>query len=164
MTASVTINPKPDWDEIDLVREQAESFLVAQGIDTDSQHAVTMIACELAENAVKYGHFTSDDARIDVTLSCDDQEITVEVRSPLKQGDEDHLDRLDEMIQWIRGYQDPFQAYLERLKEVSGQDLDHEESGLGLVRIAYEGQSTLDFYINDDMVVAVSAVRARGQS
>ena len=62
------------------------------------------------------------------------------------------------MVQWIRGFQDPFEAYLERLKEVSSQSLDHEESGLGLVRIAYEGQSVLDFFVTENHVLAVSAV------
>ena len=99
--------------------------------------------------------------KVEVTLTVTDGELIVEVRSPLAEESDDQLDRLDEMIQWIRGFQDPHQAYLERLKEVSEEDLEHEESGLGLVRIAYEGQATLDFYIDDTQSVAVSAVRER---
>jgi hypothetical protein len=32
------------------------------------------------------------------------------------------------------------------------------ESGLGLVRIAYEGRSILDFYIDEENMLSVSAV------
>ena len=160
MSATTTIRTEPEWDELDHVREGSEAFLVAQGVDTDSVHAMVMTACELAENAVKYGAFAKG-TKVEVTLTVTDGELIVEVRSPLAEESDDQLDRLDEMIQWIRGFQDPHQAYLERLKEVSEEDLEHEESGLGLVRIAYEGQATLDFYIDDTQSVAVSAVRER---
>jgi hypothetical protein len=62
------------------------------------------------------------------------------------------------MVQWIRGHQNPFEAYMTRLQEVSGQALDHPESGLGLVRIAYEGQALRDFFVDDQNILAVSAV------
>ena len=70
----------------------------------------------------------------------------------------DHLKRLDRTIQWIRGYQDPFLAYTERIRAVSKRPLRDKESGLGLVRIAYEGKSILDFFLDDDNILNVSAV------
>jgi hypothetical protein len=69
-----------------------------------------------------------------------------------------HLKKLDQTIQWIRGYQNPFQAYVERMKEVSVKALDDLESGLGLVRIAYEGKCILDFFVNEENMLAVSAL------
>jgi hypothetical protein len=72
--------------------------------------------------------------------------------------DDEHLRRLDRAVQWIRGFQNPFEAYVEKLKEVSSQSLESNESGLGLVRIAYEGQSILDFFLLDRNVLSVSAV------
>jgi len=70
---------------------------------------------------------------------------------------DENLRRLDETIQWIRGYQSPFEAYVEKLKEVSTGE-NQGESGLGLVRIAYEGQSILDFYVDEQNMLAMSAV------
>ena len=49
-------------------------------------------------------------------------------------------------------------TYVEKLKEISNKTLAEGESGLGLVRIAYEGQSILDFYVNENNLLAVSAV------
>ncbi len=161
MSASITISTKAEWNELDEVRERAEAFFTEQKVKVDDVHAMVMVTCELAENAVKYGQFDGERSQLEVTLTADQAGLTTEVRSPLAAGGERHLERSDEMIQWIRGFQDPHQAYLERLREVSSQALEHHESGLGLVRVAYEGQATLDFYIDDTETVCVSAVRDR---
>jgi hypothetical protein len=83
--------------------------------------------------------------------------VTVTVSNPVGESETDSLEILDNTIQWIRGFHDPFQAYLERLRDVSTQSLFSSESKLGLVRIAYEGQSTLDFYVGADRRLVVSA-------
>jgi len=116
-----------------------------------------MVACELTENAIKYGEFQADD-RVMVSITERPHGILVEVKNRIAEGDEDHLVKLDEMIQWIRGFQAPFEAYLVRLEEVSKRALEDEESGLGLVRIAREGQSLIDFYVHGKNTLAVSAV------
>ena len=69
-----------------------------------------------------------------------------------------HLRKLDKTLQWIRGFQDPFQAYVERIKQISRKPFDDEISGLGLVRIAYEGNAILDFFLSEDNQLNVSAV------
>lgn len=157
-TSSVSLTVPPDWDEIDDVREQALAFFAERGLDHDTAMAMSMATCELTENAVKYGEFAPSE-HVEVELTREPSIAMVEVRSRIPEADLAHLPRLDAMIQWIRGFQDPFEAYVERLKVVSGQRLEHRESGLGLVRIAYEGQATLDFFVDEHRVVSVSAVR-----
>lgn len=156
---TLTTEIKPDWGEIDHVRERTETFLKSCGFSDDIIHALQMVSSELVENAVKYGDFSaSGNQKITHSVDVRDGRITVEVKNPIKPSDEDHLDRLDSQIQWIRGFQNPFEAYVEKLKEVSAKMLAAGESGLGLVRIAYEGQSILDFYVDDHNILAVSAV------
>ena len=132
-------------------------FLKAEGLDPDAQNALSMVACELAENATKYGHFQSEKQMVKVSVEVLPEHVTVTVSNPVTPAEADSLAVLDETIQWIRGFQDPFQAYLERLRDVSAQGLLSTESRLGLVRIAYEGQSTLDFYVGADGILVVSA-------
>ena len=91
-------------------------------------------------------------------IALDENLITVEVLHPVEKGDYRNLKKLDSSIQWIRGFQNPFEAYIEKLQMVSKKPLDDEESGLGLARIAYEGQSILDFFLNEDNQLSVSAV------
>ena len=157
MQPRLCLNLRPEWGELGRVRGLSADFLVGRGLARDVVDAMTMVTCELSENAIKYGDYDSPEARVDVTLDVGERAITVEVRNPVTAERQAEFARLDRTIQWIRGYQDPFQAYVERLKMVSAQSLDSKESGLGLVRISYEGQAVLDFYM-DEQGLAVSAV------
>ncbi len=161
MAEGLILDVEPVWSEIDLVRQRAAAFLQQSGIDKDATDALAMVACELTENATKYGSFQSAAPRITVKVGITSRRIVVEVRNPVADADQGHLARLDRAVQWIRGHQDPFEVYLERLREVSAQRLDSSESGLGLVRIAYEGQAVLDFYVNEKNILAVSAMYSR---
>jgi len=154
------ISMQPVWERIDELRQRCESFLLAQGIEPDVAQAVAMVTSELGENAAKYGHFAQV-PQMDVKVAVTPARITVEVRNPVSPEQGEELGLLDRTIQWIRGFQDPFQAYLERMREVSGQSLSSSESRLGLVRIAYEGQSALDFFVGDDHMLVVSATYSR---
>jgi hypothetical protein len=158
MQRMLRLQIEPDWEKVDHVREHSAVFLREQGVSIEAIDAVTMVVCELTENAVKYGRFDGGAGTISVTVTLGSRAVTAEVKSPVAHADEEAVAKLDYMIQWIRGFQDPFEAYLERLKEVSAQHMSSPESGLGLVRIAYEGHSILDFYIDDQNLLAVSAV------
>jgi hypothetical protein len=150
----------PDWDAIDQVREDVITFLKGRAEAGPVIDAIAMVVSELTENAIKYGRF-GPASRVVVSVDASDASITVEVRNPTSNEDMSQLGRLDRTIQWIRGYQDPFQAYLARLQEVSMQSPESGESGLGLVRVAYEGESSLDFYLGEGGTLAVSAVYQR---
>ncbi len=155
---TLSLDVEPVWDSIDHVRRGNEDFLRAHGISQPSIEALSMVTCELMENAVKYGFFDGDVKRIASRCSVERDNVVLEVLSPVRPGDDAAMARLDHMIQWIRGYQDPFQAYLMRLREVSSQAMGTSESGLGLVRIAYEGQSILDFFVDHTSVLNISAL------
>ncbi|OHD62817.1 MAG: hypothetical protein A2176_02960 [Spirochaetes bacterium RBG_13_51_14] len=148
----------PDWNEINKAREDCTKFLYDRKLTETVVDALSMVVHELLENALKYGNFESGNARISYIVKICKKNITVEVTNPIHWDDTPHFKMLDKTIQWIRGYQNPFEAYAEKLKEVSVRPLKDAESGLGLVRVAYEGQSILDFYVRDDNNISVSAV------
>jgi hypothetical protein len=157
MQVTLQLALRPVWEEIDALGAKCIDFLQREGVHTDAQNALAMVACELAENATKYGHFNGEKEIVKVSLAVQRSAVTVTVSNPVTEGEADSLAILDHTIQWIRGFHDPFQAYLERLRDVSSQSLLSNESRLGLVRIAYEGQSTLDFYVGADRMLVVSA-------
>lgn len=150
----------PDWDAIKATWDETSAFLSAHQIQKDIAYALAMVSQELLENAVKYGSFRAPTDGIAYTLEIGDRHITIEVKSPTA-SDPAQLKKLDDTIQWIRGFQNPFEAYVERLKEVSAQPYTEGESGLGLARVAYEGQCILDFYVDDTDTLALSAVFPR---
>lgn len=157
MNSSKTIIIDPEWQAIEDARGQISRFLTDQDASEDLTHAATMVFSELIENAIKYGQFRPDD-HVEAHVAISERLITIEVLHPVDPADLEHLKQLDEMIQWIRGYQDPFEAYIQKLKEISKKPISDKDSGLGLVRIAYEGDAILDFFIDENKKLNVSAV------
>jgi len=155
---SMKLTVKPNWEEIEEVRNSSSEFFRSHGFHGDAVNALTMVISELIENGIKYGNFKAPENKVVLTIHIGSRVVTVEVVNPVDETAHNHLKRLDRTIQWIRGYQDPFQAYTERIRAVSKRPLRDEESGLGLVRIAYEGKSILDFFVGDDNILNVSAV------
>lgn len=149
----------PEWDTVKASWDPCRAMLARAGLAEDESYQLAMVAQELLENAVKYGAF-QDGERIDLEIRVAPEDVTVEVRSRVGV-DDAHLRRFDRMIQWIRGFQDPFEAYVERMKIVSAQPYAQGESGLGLTRIAYEGRCLIDFYVDGENTLAVSAVYRR---
>lgn len=155
---SLVIDLKPDWSELDKISDLLEKFLNDPSFNRDDFDALKMVVTELVENGIKYGYFQTPESTFQLSLRKKRNRILIEVKNQIKDSELEHLRRLDTKIQWIRGYQNPFEAYVEKLKEISNKTLADGESGLGLVRIAYEGQSILDFYVNENNLLAVSAV------
>ena len=155
---AMKLDLEPDWDAIQSVWDRCVDYLNACGLDPDSAYALSMVTQELLENAVKYGTYR-ETQRIGLEIEAAAEAVFIEVRTPL--GSELRLERLDTIVQWIRGFQNPFESYVERMKEVSGRSYGNSESGLGLVRIAYEGQCLLDFYVDEANVLAMSAIYDR---
>ena len=158
-TMKVTL--RPDWDEIEPLRLQAHDFFGSHGLSGDVIQSLVMVLGELLENSVKYGCYKVSDSQIQISINIGKKIITIEVTNPVDDSNLDDLKRLDRMIQWVRGYQDPFEAYIERLKEVAKRPLHDKESGLGIVRVAYEGDVILDFFVSEDNLLTVSAVLTR---
>jgi len=157
MDNSLRFSIEPDWHEIDKSRNACMRFLETHGFSDDLVHSLTMILSELVENSIKYGTFKASNSEILIYLDIGRNLITIEVNNPVDARSTIHLKRLDKTIQWIRGFQDSFEAYIEKLKEIAKKPLEDEESGLGLARIAYEGKAILDFCVVDD-VLNVSAI------
>ena len=152
---------RPEWDAVKAAWDPSMSLFIEAGFSRDVSYGLCMSAQELLENAVKYGHFQDLDRDvIELSLDIGDRAVTIEVKNPVDE-DPRRLKRLDDTIQWVRGYQNPFEAYVERMKEVSSQPYTPGQSGLGLTRIAYEGQCILDFFVDDQNTLAVSAVYLR---
>ncbi len=158
MDRSKILTLKPEWEKIENARNTGAQFLTQSGVCAEKVQAVTMVLSELIENAIKYGCYSIAEDKIEAKIRIDESMITIEVLHPVEKGNYRHLKELDKSIQWIRGFQNAFEAYIEKIQEVSKKPLKDDESGLGLVRIAYEGQAIVDFFLNEDNQVSVSAV------
>ena len=150
----------PRWDALPSVWDPCRRVLQDAGLPDDEVYALSMVTQELLENAVKYGSFEGDGDAVDLAVDVTPEEVTIEVRNPVG-ADVSQLRHFDQAIQWIRGFQDPFEAYVERMKAASFHRYTEGQSGLGLARMAYEGRCVVDFFVDGDNTLAVSAIYSR---
>jgi hypothetical protein len=102
-----------------------------------------IVVAELTENVGKYG--SGPDACVDIAViqRSDQLYLRVETRNsaPAK-----HMDRALELLSQIRDSKDPVAYYDQLIKSVAPTRIPGV-SGLGLARIAAEGQSQLDYQV-----------------
>jgi hypothetical protein len=159
MSKRLQIRVSPDWSEMVRVNETAHAFLEEANLHPTEIDTYTMVACELVENGIKYGESRPGPGRdVELVLALAKDSVTVHVTNAIGRGSRHHLKQLDWTLQWVRGFQDPFQAYIERVKEISREPSSQSKSGLGIVRIAYEARAAIDFVVGEDDTLCVSAV------
>jgi hypothetical protein len=159
MQTSIEINLRPKGHEIDEAGKTGSAFLKSQGFSDAEIHAQISILRELIHNGIRYGKFTPSKDKITALIHITENTITFEVKNPVDESCFERLRELDKTIQFIRGYQDPFEAYLLKQKEASQKAICSEANGLGLARIACEGRTILDFFVGEDNILNFCAVR-----
>jgi len=159
MRAHLSLEARPMWQELEPVRKKCHAFLTALHYQAALRESIVMIASELMENAVKYGYFCGNRDKIPLTLSVDRGSIVIEVRSPLDLSPSGTIRNLDCVLKRMRRFQSATDAYLDRLSLVSEKHIEDPQSRMGLARIAYEGNATIDFYVDSDDFLVVCATR-----
>lgn len=151
---SIQFKIPPLWETINDIRRK----IAADDRVKDNQdllNATTMVASELLENAIKYGHHAPDFAAVEFNLDLVDREIRIQVKNAYH-GDHS-IEGLKRNIEKIRTAANPGDLYCDRLIEIANNPRQ-TGSGLGLFRIAYEGEFGLELE-QDDHVVTVTARR-----
>jgi hypothetical protein len=147
----------PNWPEIDTVYNKANNYFSSFNFNLDYVDRVTMVTCELVENAIKYGNFQNEE-KVKVGVKIKNDKVTIVVKNPIGEKSLPYLRELDKTIQWVRSFQNSYEAYIERMRRISTEPLNFVKSELGIVRITHEGQATIDFIIHDGKMLNVSAV------
>lgn len=150
----------PEWSRIDPVRQAVGLCVTAVFANSDLSDALGMVCAELLENAIKYGKPDPRGVRVRLQerLLGEQREVTLSVINAVE-GATHHLAVLQQRLEWIREFESPAEAYMAALTTVYERpETQGGESGLGLVRIAYEGGCRLDC---DSPSEGFLAVRAR---
>jgi hypothetical protein len=145
--------------EMEKMRQITGSFMKSHGISEDAVQAQFRIIKELIKTGTTYGNFSAADTEIMLNVQVDENTITVEISNPINEADFERLKELDKTIQFIRGYQDPFEAFMKTQKEASINSPHGHSNALDLSRIAYEEQAILDFFVNEENILQLSAIR-----
>lgn len=158
MQKSLKIDLRPDTYMIGKVKRKTVEFLKSQDFSDDVIRSQMDIIQELFRNAIKCSQFTKSENKMTIKVFVDTDTITVELKNPVDDSSNRHLKELDETIQWIRGYQDPFEAYMIKMHECHAGSQCPDICGLDLARIAYEGNALLDFFVSEENILNISAI------
>ena len=161
MTKSIRFKLKPDGYKIETVREKGSDFLKAHGFSDDTVQAQMTILHQLISSGKKFDNLMASENEMTVLLLIEKNAIIVEVSKPVNESSYSQLNELDKAIQWIRswGYPDPIEPYTIKCKEVTDNRQYFEAEGLELAMIAHKEGAVLDFYVSEDSILNLSAVR-----
>ena len=158
MDTSMNFSLHPKDEDIEKAGIKGSSFFKDHGLPDNTIQVQVMILRELIKNSIKYGKFTPSNNKVRVNIQIVNNTISMEVMNPVDESCHTRLEELDRTIQFIRGYQDPFEAYTVMQKMKPKHTSCGEDGGIGLAGIAYEGNATLDFFVSEDNILNLSAV------
>jgi hypothetical protein len=153
-----------EWKSIELIRASVQNCLTAAFPKGDASHLVAMIAGELLENAVKYGNWSGDKKSFRLRIRGSSEDAVITVANPVAT-DDANVDEVLRTIRWLETTASPADAYRAKLMEIaSAADMDLARSGLGLARIAYEGNCRLHANLVEDVLHVTAEVGQAGRA
>jgi hypothetical protein len=130
-----------DWPNVEHLRSSVDRMIRLIAGDAAAGQTVSLVAAELAENAIKYGAWREDAGTLRVRVWGDYPHAHVMVESPVGTGDE-VPEGLSRTLSFISAYPSALEAYQAKIAERADSS-DGAASGLGLLRVSYEAGCTL---------------------
>jgi hypothetical protein len=144
-----------EWRHVELLRTSVLNCLTTIFSSSDFCRTIGMVTGELLENALKYGEWESGaDFRLHV-YGVEDR-VTIEVYNSIAPGGPE-VEALMATLRYLQAHSSARAAFLERLGKLH-EDPD-TRSGLGLLRIAYEGNCTLEASVEGNVVRVCATTR-----
>lgn len=150
---------KENADEFENVAIEIHNSLRDQNLSEFEAHNQIMIIRELVETGIKSDDSQIDSGNVTIHIFVEQKSVTVEVRKPVSNQSYARLEELDKAIQWIRGYQNPVDPYLTVLKEICFASQEIQSVAHGLVKLAYETGAVFDFYVTENNILNLSAIK-----
>jgi hypothetical protein len=154
MTAalSLEVELQPEWRNVTRASEAVALLVLGTYGDSDLHDAIAMVSAELLENAIKYA---DPQKLVRLSIHDDPSEITVEVTNAVVQPEE--VQRLAARLDWLNQQPDPAAAWIEALTLATTGKSSPDRPGLGILRIAYEGGSRVEYDVSEPGTLTVRA-------
>lgn len=146
--------------DIEKLAQKSAAFLKFHGCPDDTIRTQIVILRELIICGKKFGPQNSPEIEMLVQLQIETDSITVEINQPVNESTCGELAELDQTIQRIRGCQDHFVPYLINPAESADASPIEQPDASRLDRLAYKTNAMIDFYVSEDSVLNLSAVRS----
>jgi hypothetical protein len=142
--------------EIQNLEQKLCKIMKYNGYKDSTIQAQLMILRELIISGAKLDAPKRSESEMSVHLQIEGDSITVEVKKPVDESADDRLHELDKTIQWIRGCQDPLAPAM--IKPADASPIAGS-NGFALARLAHKTNAIIDFYVSEDNILNLSAVR-----
>jgi anti-sigma regulatory factor (Ser/Thr protein kinase) len=158
----------PVWSRVSDVRETLLHAARAVGLGEERSYAIGLVVSELLENAIKYGRFSGAPSEaIQVVVHIASGVARVVVTNPVDAGTH-HPQRLRSAVTRLSDAS-PLDAYVHRVSEILDEAPSsqvnptahaHDESGLGIFRVAHEAESAVSVrFLAEGSVEVTAAMR-----
>ena len=154
---TIDLPVRSEWSDVDLLRQSVQNCFSVVFRDLEGCQTLSMVTGELLENAVKYGNWSASESGFRLRVWGEEHVARVSVQSPTRPDDPGAKELLRRLA-WIKAFPSAESAYKARLLEVAAANDGGASSGLGLVRIAYEGNCRLDATIQDGVLSVVATM------
>jgi hypothetical protein len=154
---SLAVELQPDWHNVTRASEAVALLALGRYGDGDLRDALAMVSGELLENAIKYA-----DPQQLVRLSLHEDATTIVVTVTNAVVQDANIQRLADRLAWLRSHPDPAEAWAAALAQSAV--LRGASAGLGIIRIAYEGGSRIDYDASTPGTLTVRAMLAKAPS
>ncbi len=147
----LSLQLSPVWNHIRGVRDDVGTLLADYSAELRS--AAAMVASELLENAFKYGEHVPRAPLVSFSMSVRNSVLHIETVSGST--DPGNLAQLELVLRRIAAADDKIALYLDRLRETLSETTDRSP-GLGLYRIAAEGEFSLSCHQEDGVLTVLA--------
>lgn len=152
MEKTLTYVISTNKSDIKNLRDGICHFLQLHEIDEKTIENQTRILNVLLNICKFYSGSLSVEQNVTVKLISSKNQILIQISNHVIDSQEAELINLDKTIQCIRGYHNPFEAYL---KIKSRSNKIHE---INLAKLAYENKTELDFFVTKDNILNMSSI------
>lgn len=159
MKNSISFKLKSGPDEIEKVNQKGCTFLKANGFSGDAVQTQMMILWGLITRGNEFDNLCLLKTGMTIYFLIEKNLVTVEVRKPVGESSLCKLNEFDKTIQLLRGGQYLFEPYPKFINAPSKLNFENAND-FELFRIAYETGAVIDFYVNENNILNLSAVRS----
>lgn len=158
MNASLSLRFKSIRDKIEDAGRRSAQFLSRQGLSAEAVRVQMEIVRELIASVRSFDADKRSGRSLALRMEVSESAVTTEVSLPVDEADRPRIAALERTIQQLRGSQSPLEAYLNQSSARGGRACHAEPHGAGLARIAHEAQALVDFFVDEDRSLTLSAV------
>ncbi len=161
MTTSLKFSIRSNEVAIDRTEGEIIRFLKSHDTETTAIGKQIMVLRELLISRKSFYSDRLSEAEVIINVEIGDEQIVTEVSYPIDKKSDKRLVELDRTIQFIRSFHDPFEPYCMQRIGTYPNRMAEAERWLGLTKIAYEARAVIDFYISEDNMLNISAIRKK---